>query len=269
MPELPEVETVKRVLKRQLIGLQITDIKINYEKMILNDINYFKNKIINKTFKDIKRKGKALIFEFEDAFLVSHLRMEGKYFYKEDNEPILKHEHIVFYLNNKMTLRYHDTRKFGIMVLKENVDLYTTPPLSLIGPEPWDINVGALYNILLKTHIPIKTALLDQQIMSGLGNIYVDEVLFLAKINPHRIASNVTEVDVENIIKYSKEVLSKSIEYGGTTIRSYTSSLGVSGNYQQFLLVHTKEICPVCKLNIIKDKTNGRGTYYCSNCQKY
>lgn len=267
MPELPEVETVRRVLKKQLLGLKIKDIKINYEKMILNDITYFKESLINKEFKDILRKGKALIFELDDIYLISHLRMEGKYYYKDKDEEILKHEHVIFYLSNNMTIRYHDTRKFGIMILKNKDELYNTPPLSEIGLEPWDIDPNVLYNNIVKKHLPIKTTLLDQGIMSGLGNIYVDEVLFLSKINPHKESSKITYDDVLNIINNSKEILKKSIECGGCTIRSYTSSLGVSGNYQNYLNVHTKEVCPICSSKIIKDKTNGRGTYYCPKCQ--
>lgn len=268
MPELPEVETVRRVLSKQLIGQMITDIKINYEKMIQCDINYFKNKLIGNSINDIKRKGKALIFCFNDIYLISHLRMEGKYYYKKSDEEILKHEHVIFYLSNGMTIRYHDTRKFGIMTLKREEELYTTSPLKEIGPEPWECEIDYLYNSLKNKNIPIKTSLLDQSIMSGLGNIYVDEVLFKCHINPHKKSSEISMDDVGNIINYSKEILKRSIEYGGTTIRSYTSSLGVSGSYQNFLCVHTKELCPVCGSKIIKDKVGGRGTYYCAKCQK-
>ncbi len=267
MPELPEVETVKRVLSTQIIGLTITDIKINYSKMILNDTNYFKDSLIGNTINSINRKGKALIFEIGNIYMVSHLRMEGKYYYKDIISPIEKHEHIIFYLSNGMTLRYHDTRKFGIMVIKNDKDLYTTKPLSEIGSEPWDINENELYNKIHNKKLPIKTVLLDQSNIAGLGNIYVNEVLFLSKINPHTSSNLITLEDCRNIINHSINVLNKSIECKGCTIRSYTSSLGVEGSYQKHLLVHTKEVCPICSTLLIKDKTNGRGTYYCPKCQ--
>ncbi|MGM9971807.1 MAG: DNA-formamidopyrimidine glycosylase [Anaeroplasmataceae bacterium] len=267
MPELPEVETVRRVLLKELKGLKIVDVVINYSKMIKNDINYFKASVMGKEFKDIKRLGKALIFKLDDIYLVSHLRMEGKYFIKDPSDEILKHEHVIFTLSNGKTLRYHDTRKFGIMVIKNEEELYKTEPLNMISSEPFTITKEELFLKLKEKTIPIKTALLDQSIMSGLGNIYVDEVLFKSKINPHRKAKEVSLEECELIISNSIVILNKSIEYGGTTIRSYTSSLGVSGNYQQFLAVHTKTICPICNNSIIKDKTNGRGTYYCPVCQ--
>ncbi len=269
MPELPEVETVKNTLKGVLLDLKIVDVVVNYEKMIQNDINYFKDSIINKKFTDIKRLGKALIFKLDDIYLVSHLRMEGKYFIKSVSDPILKHEHVIFYLSNNMTLRYHDTRKFGIMILKNEEELYTTKPLLDIGMEPFEFKYNDLYKKTRKK-IPIKTLLLDQSIMSGLGNIYVDEVLFKSKINPNELGSNITLLECEEIVLNSKEILSMAINYGGTTIRSYTSSLGVKGNYQDFLKVHTKENCEctICGTKILKTKINGRGTYYCPNCQK-
>ena len=116
--------------------------------------------------------------------------------------------------------------------------------------------------------LPIKTLLLDQSIITGIGNIYADEILFLSRINPLTLASELDDNDLDNIIKYTKEVLSSAIKSGGTTIRSYTSEEGVHGRFQQNLLVHTKEICPVCNNKIEKIKVGSRGTYYCSNCQK-
>lgn len=267
MPELPEVETVRRVLEEQLIGQEIIDIKINYEKMILNDINYFISNIKNNKINSISRKGKFLIFKLKDINLVSHLRMEGKYFLKDHDMPILRHEHVIFYLSNGKTLRYHDTRKFGIMVLKTEEELFTTPPISMVASEPFNIKPIELYSKLSNKKIAIKTALLDQSIMAGLGNIYVDEVLFSTRINPHREANLVTLEECELIIKNSIEILNKAIKYGGTTIRSYTSSLNVKGSYQDYLLVHTKTKCSICSTDIVKDKTNGRGTYYCPKCQ--
>ena len=181
----------------------------------------------------------------------------------------LKHTHVVFHFNNGYKLLYQDVRKFGRMVYKKNEEVYTTLPLSKVGIEANSINydIEDIYNKINKKKLPIKTVLLDQTIISGLGNIYVDEVLFKSKINPHRLANSLTVDEVEQIMKNSKEILDKAILYKGTTIRSYTSSLGVSGNYQDFLLVHTKKICPICNTPISKDKIGGRSSYYCSKCQ--
>lgn len=269
MPELPEVEVVRQVLESNLIGLKITNIECFYEPIIENDYNEFKNSIINKTITKINRLGKYLIFVLENESFISHLRMEGKYHYFNEEKENLKHTHVVFHFNNGYKLLYQDVRKFGRMVYKKNEEVYTTLPLSKVGIEANSINydIEDIYNKINKKKLPIKTVLLDQTIISGLGNIYVDEVLFKSKINPHRLANSLTVDEVEQIMKNSKEILDKAILYKGTTIRSYTSSLGVSGNYQDFLLVHTKKICPICNTPISKDKIGGRSSYYCSKCQ--
>lgn len=268
MPELPEVETVRNTLKRQLINKKIIDVKILYKNMIENDIDFFKNTLIGKKIIDIRRRGKYLIFVLDNFLLISHLRMEGKFFIKNKNEQFDKHEHVIICYND-FELRYHDTRKFGRMKiipieeeckylknLAEDANLYTDD--------------YKLYNIITKKRNPIKTILLDQSIIAGLGNIYVDEVLFKAKINPLTKGIDITMDNVKDILKYSKSILDSAIKYKGTTIRSYTSSLGVYGEYQNYLCVHTKvgNRCKVCDNVIEKITVGGRGTYYCPNCQK-
>ena len=268
MPELPEVETVKNVLKKEIIGLKIKKVEIFYPNMIMTDLNKFKNNLINQEFIDIKRIGKWLIFETNDYYIVSHLRMEGKYYYsKEFNHD--KHEHVVFYLSNGYYLRYKDVRKFGVMYLTEKDKLLIDTPLSKLGYEPFDnnLNINYLKNKFKNKKLNIKTVLLDQEIIAGLGNIYVDEVLFKSHISPFKKANDLNDLEIKNIIDFSKEILSDAIKCGGTTIRSYTSSLGVSGTYQNKLLVHTKKICNICNNPIKIKKINGRSTYYCSKCQ--
>ncbi len=270
MPELPEVETVKNTLKKRILKKRIKSIKILYNGIIATNPNDFKNNIINQEFIDIKRRGKFLIFELTDYYLVSHLRMEGKYFLKKENDPIIKHEHIIFYLDD-ITLRYHDTRKFGKMYLVTKDKLISDTPLKDLGLEPWDDNLTSDYLIdKYNRNIAIKTLLIDQSVISGIGNIYADEILFFSHINPLKKGNNLTKNDCENIIKNTKNILSKSIEYGGTTIRSYTSSLGVIGHNQDNLMVHGKEgeDCKICGSKIIKIKVNGRGTYYCPTCEE-
>ena len=268
MPELPEVETVKNTLKKQILGKKIKNVRILYDGIIASNKNEFK-KIINQEFIDIKRRGKFLIFELNDYYLVSHLRMEGKYFIKDKSMPIIKHEHIIFDLGD-IELRYHDTRKFGKMYLTSKDRLYLDPPLSLLGYEPWDEALSSCYlKNKFNSNVPIKTLLLDQSIIVGIGNIYADEILFKSHINPLRKGKDVTIEECDLIIKYTRETLESAIKMGGTTIRSYTSSLGVTGHFQGNLLVHNKvnEPCPNCGTMIKKMKVNGRGTYYCPNCQ--
>ncbi len=269
MPELPEVETVRKVLKKDLINLEITNVIINYEDMIKTDPKEFKKNLIGSKIVDIKRYGKWLVFETTNYDLVSHLRMEGKYFYTDKVKP-LKHEHVIFEFNNGKVLRYKDVRKFGVMYLVKKDKLFIDTPLSKLGYEPFakELTSSYLKEKLKTKKIPIKTALLDQEIISGLGNIYVDEVLFKSAVSPFKKANLLNDLELERIITSSKEILTEAIKSGGTTIRSYTSSLGVTGNYQDKLMVHTKKKCPICNQDILKAKIGGRSTYYCKNCQK-
>lgn len=271
MPEIAEVETVKRTLLNKILNKKIKKIDILYQNIISSkslDINL----LINETFQDIKRAGKWLIFETEKYALLSHLRMEGKFFLKNKEEKVEKHEHVIFTFNDSSDLRYHDTRKFGRMILCLKEDAYFLEEIKKQGYEPLDINLTKeyLYEKIKSSNIAIKTLLLDQTIISGLGNIYANEVLFEAKINPLKKGSELSLKECQNIIDAANKIIPKAIELGGTTIKSYTSSLGVTGRFQQELKVHKKkgEKCLVCKSNILVKKVNGRSTYYCNNCQK-
>lgn len=271
MPELPEVETVKNGLIKKVLNKKITNCKILYQGIIAYpDKDTFIKDITNQTINDIKRRGKFLMFELDDYYLISHLRMEGKYFIKEPKEELNKHDHVIFTLNDKEELRYNDTRKFGKMHLVKKDELELTP-LSKLGLEPWDESLTPKYlKEKLNKKKAIKTLLLDQSIITGIGNIYADEILFLSKINPETYGCNLTNKNLQDIIENTKKVLEKAIKSGGTTIHTYTSIDGITGRFQQELLVHSKksEPCPECKTEILKIVVNGRGTYYCPKCQK-
>ena len=273
MPELPEVETVRRTLSNLILNKRIRDVDIFYSKIIRNKTESdFKKLLTDRTIDEIDRYGKYLVFNMGDLSLISHLRMEGKFFIKDADEPKEKHEHIIIYFTDGSTLRYHDTRKFGTMDIVPKTQVYVNSPITKLGPEPFSDKLTFLYlkEKLTKKTIAIKSALLDQTIMTGLGNIYVDEVLFLTKLHPSTPCNKVSNKKIREIISNSIKVLNKAIDLGGTTIRSYTSSLGVTGRFQNELNVHTKEgePCPICETIIKKTKVNGRGTYYCENCQK-
>lgn len=271
MPELPEVETVKNSLINLVSNKKIKNVNIMYSKIIeYPDIETFKKELLNQTINDIKRRGKWLMFELDNYYLLSHLRMEGKYIVRNENDKYEKHEHVEFVFTDHTTLRYKDTRKFGRMYLYKKDEAFNKKPLNELGLEPWDkqLNIAYLKEKFKGKKLPIKSLLLDQSIMVGLGNIYVDEVLFLSKINPLKKVNQLKDKDLENIIDNSKKVLDKAIKLGGTTIRSYESSEGVHGKFQNELLVHGKEICPDCKNKIEKIRVGTRGTYYCPSCQK-
>lgn len=270
MPEIAEVRTVAKTLNKALKDKKIIDIEILFPKIIKTDKEEFINIIRGKSFKSVKSIGKWLIFDLGEYSFLSHLRMEGKYFIKEKDEKVEKHEHVIFHLEDK-DLRYHDVRKFGVMLLSKSKDVLNLKEISKLGIEPDSDKLTLNY---LKAHLNknkfIKELLLNQEIINGLGNIYVDEILFLSGIHPERLGNSLNDEEVTEIIKYSKEVIEKATLYKGTTIRSYTSSLGVRGEYQQFLNVHTKagENCPKCSSTILKTRVAGRGTYYCPSCQR-
>lgn len=275
MPELPEVETVKETLKNKILGEKITSVSVFYETMI-DEVSRqeFKELLVGETLTDIKRYGKYLFFIFENVSLISHLRMEGKYFIKSKEEPRNIHEHVIFTFESGKTLRYHDTRKFGTMKLVKTTnfdEIMLEPELKKLGKEANDETIDAkeFYQKIHKMRIKVKTALLDQTLIAGLGNIYVDEVCFMSGINPEYPCNLLTLYDCENILASSRYILAGAIKAGGTTIRSYTSSLGVTGRFQLKLHVHTKAgyACENCHTIIKKITVGGRGTYLCEQCQ--
>ena len=266
MPELAEVRTVASVLKKKLIGKKVTSVKVIYPKIVegARDIN----ELIGHTLEDITTYGKYLIFNYGEVSVISHLRMEGKYFVKPSDDEILKHEHVIIYFGD-LSLRYHDTRKFGRMCIVKTSEAGNNPALVKLAKEPFDMDADELYSHIHNKKKHMKSLLLEQEVIAGLGNIYADEVLFASKINPLRLGESVTLEECNRIINSARDILSLAIKEGGTTIRSYTSSLGVTGNYQNFLKVHKKEgeLC-TCGCKIEKIKVGGRSTYFCPNCQK-
>lgn len=273
MPELAEVETVKEALKKKLIGKTIKKVNVYWDNIIeFPDVLMFKKELENETIHDMERRGKWILFELDHYYLLSHLRMEGKYFFRIPSDSLNKHEHVVFTFTDDTELRYHDTRKFGKMHLLKKEEIYNSGPLNELGLEPWDekLTVSYLNEKYKHKRLPIKTVLLDQSIVVGIGNIYADEVLFLSKINPVIKCSDLTKKELQSIIENTRTVLEKAIINGGTTIRSYTSTEGVHGKFQQNLLVHNQQgkKCSMCDSIILKTKVGGRGTYYCPKCQK-
>ncbi|MGA0448024.1 MAG: DNA-formamidopyrimidine glycosylase [Candidatus Phytoplasma pyri] len=267
MPELPEVEVVVRSLKKNLINKKIINIKVFYEP-IVGKLAIFK-KILNQKILNLTRKGKYLIFFFSNELvLVGHLRMEGKLYFKPSDEIIIKHEHFILFLENNISLRFNDTRKFGRFIVYDQKNYLQCSKLDQLALEPFEFSTFDFYQILKNKKKSIKNSLLDQKIISGLGNIYANEVLFLSKIHPANRSCDITFEQAEKILKYAKKIFKQSILLGGTSINTF-DSLGIKGSFQKKLLVHGKEkqACLVCCEPIIKIKLGGRGTYFCSKCQ--
>ena len=274
MPELPEVETIRQTLKRFVLGKTIKDTKIDWGNIIKfpQDPEDFRQKVAGQTIHDIGRKGKFLLFELDEDVLVSHLRMEGKYSVHTQDEPVKKHTHVVFAFTNGEELRYNDVRKFGTMHLFSKGTEFAGDPLKKLGPDPFDeaFTVEYFWDKLKKTDRHIKPVLLDQTIVAGLGNIYVDETLFKAGVHPLKRASKITKKQAAAIREQAIETLGEAVAMGGTTIRSYVNSQGDMGMFQQELFVYGQENepCKNCGEPIFKTKVGGRGTHICLNCQK-
>lgn len=268
MPEFPEVKTVISILKDNVLGKSISKIDILRAKNFEGD----SNKLIGATIKDISQVGKFIVFHFDNPYvLVSHLRMEGKYFFRHINDPYNKHDIAAFIFEDNSTLVYNDVRKFGILQIRDASNYLEVEPLASVGPNPFEMkDASRLEKSFKNKSIPIKTALLDQSIMSGLGNIYVDEVLFECKIHPETPAKLISRDQLEQVLKASQIILQKAIEKGGSTIKSYHPKEGVSGEFQVDLKVYGKKdgSCVRCGHHLRKIFVGGRGTTYCPKCQK-
>lgn len=271
LPELPEVETVRRGLNRLVKGKVISKVEVTYAPMIKTGVDAFCQDLIGQEILDVDRRGKYLLIYLTDHVLISHLRMEGKYNFFADQVPANKHFHAFFTFIDGSTLVYQDVRKFGTMELlgKADVDAYFIS--RKIGPEPTeeDFDLEEFAKKLAKSKKPIKSHLLDQSLVAGLGNIYVDEVLFKAKVHPAQMSNQLSTDQVADLRQATIEVLQLGIEKGGSTIRTYKNALGMDGTMQDYLQVYGKtgQACPRCQTEIVKIQLGGRGTHFCPKCQ--
>ena len=276
MPELPEVTTIINALKKTtLINNKIESVEVLVPKIIQNtSVDYFKKFFVNEKVLNIERLGKYIIYKLTNKkVFVSHLRMEGKFFYGTKVElNNLPHLMVLFNFVNGNSLAYCDSRMFGTFSIYHENDYLNSKELSKLSIDRLDSKFTCMFllNKIKNINRPIKSVLLDQSIVSGIGNIYADEILFKCKINPLTKAKLLTNKDCELICKYSKEILLDAIKHKGTTIFSYKFDKNHSGEYQKFLNVHLREglQCKICKTPISKIKINGRGTYFCPRCQK-
>lgn len=287
MPELPEVETVRLQLLHKISGKKIKKIKVFAQKTVNNN-QFFEKTLINKTIRHIDRVGKLMIFEFTDKanlFMLAHLKMTGQFFFT-DKEGIIggghsvaesdwqklpnKHTRVEFTFSDDTKLYFNDLRKFGYLKLVDAKELKINK--EKFGPEPTSKNfdTNSFYEKLKTRRTSIKAFLLNQSIVAGLGNIYVDETLFKAGISPTRSANKITKKEAEKIARFSGDIMQKAITARGTTFQHFTDTAGKTGNYTEHLKVFGKQNTPCrkCGQLITKTKVAGRGTHYCPHCQK-
>ncbi|GGH86778.1 formamidopyrimidine-DNA glycosylase [Pullulanibacillus pueri] len=273
MPELPEVETVKETLKHLIIGKTIQDVTIRWPKIIKepDDGEVFTTLLRGETFQTIERRGKFIRFILDHYVLVSHLRMEGKYSLEEATAVPDKHTHVIFHFTDGTQLFYKDVRKFGTMHLFLKGEEWHRPPLLDLGPEPLDeaFTEEVLKQAFSKTERMVKAVLLDQKVLVGLGNIYVDEALFRAGIHPTTKAKTLTQQQIKTLVESIRATLSEAVKMGGSSVRTYLNGQGRMGMFQQKLYVYDRagEPCKKCGTPIEKIKAAGRGTHFCPSCQ--
>ncbi len=288
MPELPEVETVRLQLLHKLRSKTVSGVTIYHPKTTAGDKNFSK-KIVGQTIDHIDRIGKLMIFCFKDnadMFMLGHLKMTGQFFFIDTKGAVIggghsmtesegsgfphKHSRLAIHFGTAGTLYFNDMRLFGYLKLATAKELAITK--AKYGPEPInpDFDVPQFTTALKRRKTPIKAALLDQSFVAGLGNIYVDEALWRAKIAPTRRADMLTDKEAKLLAKSAGAVMNESIKVGGTTFQHFVDSNGNIGNFTQFLKVFGKQgtPCPRCQTTIIKIRCAGRGTHYCPGCQK-
>ncbi|AXE60843.1 DNA-formamidopyrimidine glycosylase [[Mycoplasma] phocae] len=273
MPELPEVKVVCQALRENIINKKISEVLIFKPKLFKEyDSHIFAKNLKNKMILDIENIGKHIIIKLSDnLILLSHLRMEGKYrFYQKNQESHDSNLIMKIYFDSGESLHYVDSRMFGTFHLRNYENYRKILPLSKVAMEPSKNLASEVFKKIHHSSTPIKTKLLDQSIVAGIGNIYVDEALFKSKIHPTTPSSHLTVEQIANILENARTIMDESFRKGGTTLFSYESLNKQIGEYQNFLRIHNDKIkkCLECGNATEKIKVNQRGTYSCPNCQK-
>lgn len=285
MPELPEVETVRRGLEKVIVGATLTDVEILEDRCFEGQAE----ETLGATIEGLDRRGKCIRIIYSSGWsMLGHLRMTGQMIFvsgagereggghpDDSLHASLPHKHtrVILRFGDRGTLYFNDQRKFGYLKLVPSDELHTDNFWRNLGPEPWDdaYNADMLRDICQRrAKTTIKAVLLDQHVVAGLGNIYVDETLFLSGIRPKRKAGRISKKALERVVSNSREVLERGIAFGGVSVSDYVNAEGLRGTMQQQLYVYNRAEmpCKVCGTPIEKITVAGRGTHYCPKCQR-
>jgi formamidopyrimidine-DNA glycosylase len=286
MPELPEVEVTRRTLLKFIENKVIKNIKINNPNLRFKiPANFKKNVTGQKIVKVLRRSKYILIYLKNDYVMIAHLGMSGKFLIKNNyskdflktsyysNEFSSKHNHLEFFFSNNLKVIYNDPRRFGFFLLDKISKLDVNKFLSKLGPEPLGKDLKKDYLILKTkaTQRTIKTLLMDQRFISGIGNIYANEILFLAKIRPNKISSKLSLVDIERLHPSISKVLKRALKLGGSSIKDFKSSVGEKGRFQNEFKVYDREdlkcLRSGCSGLIARVVSQGRASFFCDECQ--
>tara|TARA_B100000674_G_C37745818_1_gene871073 strand:+ start:41 stop:859 length:819 start_codon:yes stop_codon:yes gene_type:complete len=269
MPELPEVETTVRGLK-VINSKKIVNVKIHIKKLRFNIPKKIEKKLINSKISNIRRIAKYIILDLDNNLsLVIHLGMSGRLKIANDDYKRIKHDHFIIFLNNQKLLIYNDPRRFGFLDLSLTPNLKDKKYISRLGLDALStrLTYKYLFERISKSHVPIKQILLNQEIISGIGNIYASEILFDAKISPFVLGKDINITHLVKLIKSIRKILRKAIRSGGSSIRDYRNVSGVLGNFQSSFKVYGKEGKIIGKNKILKIVQYGRSTFYCPKLQ--
>lgn len=273
MPELPEVESIRLTLAKNTLGRKILDVKVFWPSAAVSlPETDFAEMVKERSIESIDRRGKYLLINLSKGLtMITHFRMTGRLIYYPEKQSVDKHTHIVFYLDEG-EMHYSDIRKFGRIQLVPTREANEVSSLAKLGPEPLDESFAfdKLGQRLAQRKSTIKAALLDQKVIAGLGNIYVDEALFRAGIKPGRHTNTLKVSEIILLYNSIYETLKEGIKAGGTSFRDYRDADGNKGLFQESLMVYGRggQQCKECGEQLIKEKIAGRTTVYCPNCQK-
>jgi formamidopyrimidine-DNA glycosylase len=272
MPELPEVETVVRALRRTIVNRTITGVEINNSERIFPRKDDFSRLISGRTVRGVRRRGKNILIDLSgDYTLWVHLKMTGHFYYLPSSAPVEKHDHLVFHLDvNNHNLRFNDYRRFGRLRLYPTREIMDQKGLAELGPEPLDISADDFVELLRSRRRMIKPALLDQSFIVGIGNIYADESLYRARLHPKRLTDSVSQSKLRELHGHIQEILRRAIRLMGTSVDTFAGVNGQPGRYQKYLLVYGREgePCLRCGRTLRREKIGSRSAHYCPRCQK-
>ncbi len=287
MPELPEVETIAKGLSKVVAGKRIKEIKATFPGIVRQSFRIFKIAIIQKRIKDVRRRGKYLLMDLSGGkTILVHLGMTGNFLfvkYKNSSfkpssqllsqeEPYDKHNRLIFrFYGTPDELHYNDQRKFGKLKVFNTAEEKDVFELKKLGPEALDITSSEFIEIFRRRKGRIKSALLNQQIVAGLGNIYTDESLFEAKIHPAQRVDLLSQNKLKDLRKAIKKILHKAIKAGGSSIENYCNIEGEIGSFQLQHKAYGREgePCRTCGVKIKRIKINQRSSYFCPRCQPF
>lgn len=269
MPELPEIETIKRGIT-SLTQQKIRNVIVRHHMLRYLIPDNLEKKLINQTIHQIERRAKYLVFSLDHGFLLLHLGMSGSLTLIRENTAIKKHDHVDIIFTNGNVLRYNDPRRFGAVIYTDDVANHKL--LENLGPEPLELEFNAKYLLecIKNKTSSIKQLIMNNHIVVGVGNIYACEALFLSRILPNRRGNSITNAEANLLVSSIKNVLANAIELGGSTLRDYKKSDGTLGYFQNVHNVYGKnqEPCKICGSHIMSMRIGQRNSFFCTTCQK-